>query len=65
MIGNSLYEIAAVNRMAIEQLREGERLEGKMDSVDYYRDYKVRDWKSYITEILGNIGGLLNSTATH
>jgi len=53
------YEIAAVNRIAIEKMREGERLEAKMDSVDYYRDYKVRSKKSYIAEILGNIGGLL------
>jgi len=53
------YEIAAVNRIAIEKLREGERLEGKIDSVNYYRDYKVRGKKSYIAEIFGNVGGLL------
>jgi tetratricopeptide (TPR) repeat protein len=53
------YEIAAVNRIAIEKLREGERIEGKIDSVDYYRDYKVKGKKSYIAEILGNVGGLL------
>jgi len=53
------YEIAAVNRIAIEKLREGERLEGRMDSVDYYRDYKVKGKKSYIAEIFGNIGGVL------
>jgi tetratricopeptide (TPR) repeat protein len=53
------YEIAAVNRIGIEKMREGERLEGKIDSVDYYRDYKVRGKKSYIAEILGNVGGLL------
>jgi len=53
------YEIAAVNRIGIENLKEGERLEGKIDSVDYYRDYKGRGKKSYTAEILGNIGGLL------
>jgi tetratricopeptide (TPR) repeat protein len=53
------YEIAAVNRIGIEKMRKGERLEGKMDSIDYYRDYKVRGKKSYIAEILGNVGGLL------
>ncbi len=53
------YEIAAVNRIGIEKMREGERLEGKIDSVDYYRDYKVKGKKSYIAEILGNVGGLL------
>jgi hypothetical protein len=39
------YEIAAVNRIGIEKMREGERLEGKMGSVDYYQDYKVRGKK--------------------
>jgi len=53
------YEIAAVNRIGIEKMREGERLKGKIDSVDYYRDYKVKGKKSYIAEILGNVGGLL------
>ena len=53
------YEIAAVNRIGIEKMREGERLEGKMDSVDYYRDYKVRGKKSYISEIFRNVGSLL------
>lgn len=44
------YEVAAVNRIAIERLSEGERLEGKIDSVNYYRDYKVKEKKSYIAE---------------
>jgi tetratricopeptide (TPR) repeat protein len=52
------YEIAAVNRIGIEKMREGERLEGKIDSVDYYRDYMGRGKKSYIAEILGNVGRL-------
>jgi tetratricopeptide (TPR) repeat protein len=49
------YEIATVNRISIEQLREGERLEGKIDSVNYYRDYKVRGKKSYIAETIRSI----------
>ncbi len=53
------YEVAVVNRIAIEKLSEGECLEGKIDSVNYYRDYKARGKKSYIAEILGSIGGLL------
>jgi tetratricopeptide (TPR) repeat protein len=53
------YEIAAVNRIGIEKMREGERLEGNIDSVNYYRDYKFRGKKSYIGEILGNVGSLL------
>ncbi len=53
------YEIAVVNRISIERMRDGERLEGRIDSVDYYRDYKGKGKKSYIAEILGNVGGLL------
>ncbi|MBM4350710.1 MAG: tetratricopeptide repeat protein [Deltaproteobacteria bacterium] len=45
------YEVAAVNRIAIKRLSEGERLEGEIGSVNYYRDYKVRGKKSYIAEI--------------
>jgi hypothetical protein len=52
------YEIAAVNRLGIEKMREGERHEGEIDSVDYYRDY-MGSKKSYIAEILGNVGSLL------
>jgi tetratricopeptide (TPR) repeat protein len=51
------YEVAAVNRIAIEELREGERLEGKMDSVDYYRDYKGKGKKSYLAETIRNLFG--------
>lgn len=51
------YEIAAVNRIGIEKMKVGERLEEKIDSVDYYRDYKGK--KSYIAEILGNVRGPL------
>jgi len=47
------YEIAAVNRIAIEQLKEGQRLAGEIDSVNYYRDYKVRGKKSYIADVFG------------
>jgi hypothetical protein len=53
------YEIAAVNRIGIEKMREGERLEGKIESVNYYRDYQGRGKKSYIAEILGNVRDLL------
>ena len=53
------YEVAAVNRITIEKLKEGERLEGKMDSVDYYRDYKGKEKKSFLSEILGNFGDFL------
>jgi len=49
------YEIAAVKRIATEQLREGECLEGKIDSVNYYRDYKGREKKSYIAETIRSL----------
>ncbi len=51
------YEIAAVNRIAIEELKPAGRFEGRIDSVHYYRDYKFREKKSYIAEALGK-GGL-------
>jgi tetratricopeptide (TPR) repeat protein len=53
------YEIAVVNRIGIEKMEKGERLEAKIDSVNYYRDYKDKGKKSYIAKILGNVGGLL------
>jgi tetratricopeptide (TPR) repeat protein len=46
------YEVAAVNRIAIEKLSEGERLEGEIDSVNYYRDYKGKGKRSYISETI-------------
>jgi tetratricopeptide (TPR) repeat protein len=49
------YEIAAVNRIGIEKMGDGERLEAEIDSVNYYRDYKVRGKKSYIAETIGNL----------
>lgn len=49
------YEIAVVNRIAIEQLKEGQRLAGEIDSVNYYRDYKVRGKKSYIAETIRSL----------
>lgn len=57
------YEIAAVNRIAIEQLREGERLEGRIESVNYYRDYRRKGKKSYLAEIFGNIGSRFKSSS--
>ncbi len=47
------YEIATINRIAIESLREGEHLEGEIDSVDYYRDYKARGKRSSTAETIG------------
>lgn len=49
------YEIAAVNRIGIEKMREGEPLQWEMGSVDYYRDYKGKGKKSYIAETIGSL----------
>jgi tetratricopeptide (TPR) repeat protein len=49
------YEVAAVNRIAIEKLSEGEHLEGEIDSVNYYRDYKGKGKKSYISETIRSL----------
>jgi hypothetical protein len=49
------YEVAAVNRIAIEKLSEGECLEGKIESVNDYRDYKGREKKSYIAETIRSL----------
>jgi len=49
------YEIAAVNRIGIEKMGEGEPLEWEMDSVNYYRDYKGKGKKSYISETIRNL----------
>jgi tetratricopeptide (TPR) repeat protein len=51
------YELAMVNRIMIEKLKEGECLQGKMDSVDYYRDYGREGRKSYIGETLRSLFG--------
>ena len=49
------YEIAAVNRIGIEKMGEGEPLEWEMDSVNYYRDYKGKGKKSYISGTIRNL----------
>lgn len=51
------YEIAAVNRIEIEHLKEGERLEGEIDSVHYFRDYKARSKRSYFAKTIRNLFG--------
>ncbi len=49
------YEVAAVNKVTIEKMEDGERLEGKIGSVNYYRDYKTKGIKSYIAETIGGL----------
>jgi hypothetical protein len=36
-------------------MEDGERLEGHIGSVNYYRDYKTKRMKSYIAETLGGL----------
>jgi len=48
------YEIAAVNRMGVEKMVDGEPLKWEMDSVNYYRDYRGKGKKSYVGETIRN-----------
>jgi tetratricopeptide (TPR) repeat protein len=46
------YEIALVNRMVVESLKDGEKIrEGKLDSIEYYREYPFQK-KSYIKSVM-------------
>ena len=45
------YELAAVNKIFVEKLKEGEKLSSKINSVEYYKDYAIQD-KSYIKEVV-------------
>jgi len=47
------YELAIVNKAIVEQLKEGEKLEGKIKSTEYYKDYTIQN-KSYIDEVSQN-----------
>ena len=44
------YELAMVNKAIVEQLKEGEILEGNINSTEYYKDYSIQG-KSYIDEV--------------
>ena len=44
------YEVAIVNKALVERLDEGERLEGNIESVDYTREYRTKNKKSYIAD---------------
>ena len=43
------YEPALVNRKIVERLNEGERLEIELKTIEYYKDYPLKD-RSYIEE---------------
>jgi lipoprotein NlpI len=44
------YELALLNRRITEDLEEGEYLMNKVKSIEYYKDYKLKN-KSYIEEV--------------
>jgi len=46
------YEVAIVNKALVERLAVGERLEGNIKSIDYTREYRVKEKKSYIADVL-------------
>jgi tetratricopeptide (TPR) repeat protein len=46
------YELAIVNKALVEELLEGERLEGNIESIDYTREYRAKKKKSYIADAL-------------
>lgn len=51
------YEPAIVNRVAVESLEEGEKLESsKLDSIDYYKDFSLKK-RSYLKYTLQKIMG--------
>ena len=51
------YEVAIVNKVLVERLDEGERLEGNIESIDYTREYRAKKKKSYIPDALRWIQG--------
>ena len=46
------YEMAIVNKVLIEKLDDGERLEGNIECIDYAREYRAKEKKSYIADVL-------------
>lgn len=47
------YELAVVNRVAVEAMEEGKPAVRKLESVEYYREYGRLTGRSYIAEMLG------------
>jgi len=52
------YELAIANRMFVEKMVEGECLKGKIESVNYYRDYGSKNKKSYIADVINDLRDL-------
>ncbi|WP_321492405.1 tetratricopeptide repeat protein [uncultured Desulfobacter sp.] len=45
------YEPALLNRKIVEALKTGERLNPKIETIEYYKDYPIKN-RSYIQEII-------------
>jgi tetratricopeptide (TPR) repeat protein len=55
---DSKYELAIANKMFVEKMEEGECLKGKVECVNYYRDYGSKK-KSYLGEMVDDLKGSL------
>jgi len=51
------YEVAFVNRAFVERLADGERLDAKIQSVDYVKDYQLDKKNSYLADVIGWMRG--------
>jgi len=50
------YELAIVNRFSIKEMMEGECLKGEIKDINYYRDYRIQNRKSYLAEVADELG---------
>jgi tetratricopeptide (TPR) repeat protein len=50
------YELAIANKLFVEKMEEGQCLKGKMESVNYYRDYGSKK-KSYLDGVFDDLKG--------
>ena len=45
------YELAMVNKAITQSLKEGEKLNSKIETVEYYKDYSMKN-KSYLQQVI-------------
>jgi tetratricopeptide (TPR) repeat protein len=55
------YELAIANKLFVEKMEEGQCLKGKTESVNYYRDYGIKN-KSYLGEVFEDLKGLFKKS---
>lgn len=46
------YDLALVNKMQIETIEEGECIDFRGESVNYYKDYGKENKRSYLSEFM-------------